>query len=117
MISVTVAPHKLFTRKNADLYMTYPITFMQALLGDKVRIPALKGDPISMTIPEGTQSATTIKLRGAGVDLGRRKGDMYVKVLVDIPKNLTREQKEKAKELAGLFKESQYESVKTFNRG
>lgn len=115
-IAITVTPHKLFTRKNADLYMTYPVTVMQALLGDKVKVPALKGDPITMNVPEGTQSATTIKLRGAGVDTGRKKGDMYVKLIVDIPKNLTREQKEKAKELAGLFKDNQFESVKTFNR-
>ncbi len=115
-IAITVLPHKLFTRKNADLYMTYPITVMQALLGDKVKVPALKGDPLAMTIPEGTQSSTTIKLRGAGVDTGRRKGDMYVKLVVDIPKNLTREQKEKAKELSALFKDNQYESVRSFNR-
>ena len=115
-IALTVTPHKLFTRKNADLYMTYPITVIQALLGDKVKVPALKGDPVAMTIPEGTQSETTIKLRGAGVDAGRRKGDMYVKLVIDIPKKLTREQKEKAKQLADLFKDDQFESVKSFNR-
>lgn len=115
-IAITVTPHKLFTRRNADLYMEYPITFMQALLGDKVKVPAIKGEPVSVTVPEGTQSATTIKVRGAGVDTGRRKGDMYVKIIVDIPKNLTREQKNKAKELADMFKDSQYESVKSFNR-
>ncbi len=116
IIGITVTPHKLFTRKNADLYLTYPITVMQALLGDKVKVPALKGDPVAMTIPEGTQSATTIKLRGAGVDLGKRKGDMYVKLIVDVPQNLTKEQKEKAKELAALFKDNQFESVRNFNR-
>lgn len=115
-ISITVTPHKLFTRKNADLYMTYPITVMQAMLGDKVKIPALKGDPVTLSIDEGTQSMSTVRIRGAGVDLGKRKGDMYVKLVVDVPKNLTREQKEKAKELMGLFKENQFESVKSFNR-
>ncbi len=116
VIAVSVTPHKLFTRKGADLYMTYPITMMQALLGDKVKVPAIKGDPLAVTVPEGTQSETTVKVRGGGVDTGKRKGDMYVNLVVDIPKNLTREQKAKAKELAELFKDSQYESVKNFNR-
>ncbi len=116
VIAITVTPHKLFTRKGSDLYMTYPITMIQALLGDKVKVPALKGDPLAVTVPEGTQSDTTVKVRGGGVDTGKRKGDMYVKLVVDIPKNLTREQKSKAKELAELFKENQYESVRTFNR-
>lgn len=42
LIAVTVLPHKLFTRKGSDLYMTYPITVVQAMLGDKVKIPAIK---------------------------------------------------------------------------
>lgn len=116
VVAITVTPHKLFTRNGADLYMTYPITVVQALLGDKVKVPALKGDPVGMNVPEGTLSTTTIKLKGAGVDLGRRKGDMYVKLIVDMPKSLSREQKEKIKELGGLFKDSQFESVRSFNR-
>ena len=119
LIAVTVLPHKLFTRKGSDLYMTYPITVVQAMLGDKVKIPAIKGDPVMLTIPEGTQSGDTVKIRSAGVDTGRRlvsKGDMYVKLVVDIPKNLTKEQKEKVKAMGESIKETQYDSVRGFNK-
>ena len=119
VIAITVLPHKLFTRKGSDLYMTYPITVVQAMLGDKVKIPAIKGEPVTLTIPEGTQSGDTVKIRGAGVDTGKRlvsKGDMYVKLVVDIPKNLTREQKEKIKAMGESIKDTQYESVKGFNK-
>lgn len=101
LIAVTVLPHKLFTRKGSDLYMTYPITVVQAMLGDKVKIPAIKGDPVMLTIPEGTQSGDTVKIRSAGVDTGRRlvsKGDMYVKLVVDIPKTLPKNRKRRLRQ-------------------
>lgn len=89
-----VIPHKLFARKNDDILLTVPISFAQAALGDKVEIPTIYGD-VNLTIPSGTQPGTVLKLRGKGVKQvnGTRKGDQLVTLKVEIPKNLTEEQK------------------------
>ena len=94
-VSVNVRPHDLFTRRGVDIYCEIPITYAQAVLGDKVTVPTIKGK-VEYDIPEGTQSGTKFRLRGEGVKyLGRESyGDQYVTVVVEVPRKLTRQQKE-----------------------
>lgn len=94
-VSVNVRPHELFTRNGVDIYCEIPITYAQAVLGDKVTVPTIKGK-VEYEIPEGTQSGTKFRLRGEGVKyLGRESyGDQYVTVVVEVPRKLTRQQKE-----------------------
>ncbi len=103
-VIIRVAKHHFFEREGNDLLCGIPISFSQAALGFSLEIPYLDGDVIRLNVPAGIQSGEVIKLKGRGVkDLQtRRKGDLYVKVLVKTPENLTKEQQELLKRLAEL---------------
>ncbi len=94
-VYIRVKPHKIFARENENVYCDIPITFVQAALGDEITVPTLDGK-VKQTIPEGTQSGTVFRLRGKGIPRlnNRGRGDQYVKVLVDVPRKLSQEQKE-----------------------
>jgi molecular chaperone DnaJ len=100
-ISVYVKPHKYFERAGDDLLLEVPIPFTTATLGDKIEVPTLFGRA-KLSIPAGTQSHTIFKLNGEGMPnvRSRRKGDQMVRVIVDVPKKLTKKQKEILKNFA-----------------
>ncbi len=93
-VEIRVNPHKLFDRDGADLACEVPVSFATATLGGEVELPTLDGH-VSLKIPAGTQSGKTFRLRGKGVVTVRdpRKGDLFARVLVETPVNLTAEQK------------------------
>ena len=95
IISVTVRPHAFFKRDGTSVYLEQPVSFLQATLGADLEIPTIDGN-VKWTLPEGTQPGTTFRLRGKGIPSinGRGRGDQFVTVQVQVPKNLTREQKE-----------------------
>ena len=105
-VSVTVRPHELFPRSGNDIFCEIPISYAQAVLGDKVTVPTIKGK-VEYEIPEGTQSGTKFRLRGEGVKyLGRESyGDQYVTVVVEVPKRLTKQQKELLKKFDDCLEE------------
>ncbi len=94
-IYIRVKPHKIFKRENENIYCDITISFAQAALGDEVMVSTLNGR-VKQTIPEGTQSGTVFRLRGKGIPRlnGRGRGDQYVKVIVEVPRKLSQEQKE-----------------------
>ncbi|MFO8016714.1 MAG: molecular chaperone DnaJ [Candidatus Woesearchaeota archaeon] len=98
-VGVHVKPHKTFRRKGDDIEMDLPISFAQACLGDEVEVPTLDSKA-TMKIPAGTQTNTVFKLRGKGIPnlRGYGKGDEKVKVIVEVPKKLSKRQKELLKE-------------------
>lgn len=95
IISVSVRPHPIFERDGNDLYCDVPITFTEAALGAKIKIPTLDGS-VDYDIPEGTQTGTVFTLKQKGVTNvnGRSRGNLYATVVVETPKNLTEEQKD-----------------------
>ena len=95
IIQVSVRPHQIFERDGNDLYCDVPITFAEAALGASIKIPTLDGE-IEYKIPEGTQTGTifTIKQKGIVSLNSKNKGNLYVKAVVETPRNLTKEQKE-----------------------
>jgi molecular chaperone DnaJ len=99
-IVVHVAEHPVFRREEDDLHCELAIGFPTMALGGSVKVPTLNGEE-SLTIPEGTASGSTFRLRGKGMPSvsGRGKGDLYVAVKVAVPKKLTREQKKAIDEL------------------
>lgn len=113
---INVLPHKIFKRSGADLYVELPVTFTQAILGEKVKVPTLKGTELQFGLTEGVRSGEVLKLQGRGITTKRGTGDMYVTIIVDMPKKLTKEQKAKIKALDAEFKIDQYEKVKAFNK-
>ncbi|MFH1126840.1 MAG: molecular chaperone DnaJ [archaeon] len=106
-IVIHVEPHKIFDRYENDLYCKTTIGIAQATLGDEIEIPTIKGKA-KLKIPPGTQSHTIFRLRGQGMpDVhGRGIGDQQVKVVIDIPKKLTKKQKELIEEYAKETKQS-----------
>ena len=117
LITITVRPHELFRREGTSVLCEAPITFTQAVLGAELEIPTIDGK-VKYTLPEGTQSGTTFRLKGKGIPAlnGRGRGDQYVTVYIETPRNLNREQKEALKKFAEAVGENNYEERKSFFR-
>ena len=95
-MEILIKQHKIFERDGADVLCELPISFTQAALGAEIEIPTLDGR-VSYTIPEGTQTGTTFRLRDKGipyVNNRNRRGDQLVTVVVETPTRLNQKQKE-----------------------
>ncbi len=94
-VEVRVAPHKLFSRNGFDVLLEVPISIVDATLGTTIEVPTLYGNK-EVKIPEGTQSGTVFTIKNYGIKKlkGTGKGDMFVKVVVEVPKSVSKEQKE-----------------------
>lgn len=114
-VSVNVRPHPIFTRDGFDVFCEIPITFTQAALGAEITVPTLDGK-VKFTIHEGTQPGDEFKLRGKGIQrlnyVG--KGDQYVKIIVEVPKDLSKAQKEKLREFDSATDDKNYKKNKSF---
>ena len=112
LITVRVRPHQMFERSGNDVYLNMPVTFVQAALGATLTVPTLDG-VVEYDIPEGTQSGTRFRLRGKGIPFirGKNRGDQYVTVEVEVPKNLSQRQKEILRE---FDEEKNYKKKKSF---
>lgn len=100
---IEVRPHEIFERHDADIYCEVPISFPTAVLGGEVEVPTLEGK-IMMKIPAGTQSGRMFRLRGKGIAHihEHSRGDQMVKVEIDVPTDLTSEQRRILKEFAKI---------------
>ena len=103
-VEVRVRPHALFQRDGDDLHCEVPIRISQAALGDTVRVPTLGGEA-ELRIPAETQSGKVFRLRDKGVKSvrSRHPGDLYCKVAVETPVNLTAEQRELLEKFEATF--------------
>jgi molecular chaperone DnaJ len=101
-IFVTLAPHRLFRRDGADIHCRVPIQMTKAALGGTVEVPTVNGERARISIPPGTQSGETFRLRGKGMTILRSqaRGDMYVEAMVETPVNLTDKQRKLLQEFA-----------------
>ncbi|HIC94464.1 MAG TPA: J domain-containing protein [Anaerolineae bacterium] len=101
-LKVTVLPHPIFERRGDDLHCEVPVDLYTAVLGGEVRVPTLEGD-VMLKIPPGTQGGQTFRLRGKGMPNlrnPRQRGDLYVKVRVQVPQDLSQRERELFRELA-----------------
>lgn len=114
-IIISVRPHSIFERDGDDLYCEVPITYAEATLGAEIEIPTLEGS-MKYTIPEGTQTGTVFTLRNKGVTRVNSKvrGNLYITVVVEVPKNLTSEQKNLLEKFAASCGESNYSKRTSF---
>ena len=115
LITVMVQPHELFRRDGVDVFCEAPITFTQAVLGAELEIPTIDGK-VKYSIPEGTQTGTVFRLKGKGIPVlnGRSRGDQYVTVTIETPRNLNKEQKEALRKFSEAVGENHYEKRKSF---
>jgi molecular chaperone DnaJ len=100
-VVLSIRAHDFFERDGHDLHCVIPISFPQAALGAEIEIPGIDG-PVELKIPEGTQSGRELHVRGRGVPIlnDKGRGDLIVKVVVQIPKKLNRAQRELVSQLA-----------------
>ena len=93
LVQVAVDSHKFFKRNNSDLILEVPLMFTEAALGASIKIPTLENS-VTLKIPAGTPSGKTFKIKSEGISpQGRRPGDLYVKVFITPPANLSRSAK------------------------
>lgn len=114
-VSVTVRPHPIFTREGYDVHCEIPITYAQAVMGDEITVPTIDGN-VKFNIPEGTQNGARTRLKGKGIKYLQRdaRGDQYVKLYIEVPKNLSKKQKELLKEFESSLTDKNYAKRKGF---
>ena len=95
-IFVSVAPHDVFHRDGANIYCQVPLPMTTAALGGALEVPTVEGMRARVTIPEGAQSGDQFRLRGKGMSQlrSRARGDMYIEIEVETPRNLSPKQRE-----------------------
>ena len=108
-----VEPHKIFKRKEKDLYIELPVSFATAALGGKVKVPGID-EAFEYLIPEGTQSGTVFCVRGKGIKTRTGTGNMYITVQVEVPSKLTREQKKALEDLNATLDIKQTSKMRAF---
>jgi molecular chaperone DnaJ len=109
-VVIHVKEHDFFKREGMNLFCEIPVNFTTLALGGEVQVPTLDGmEPVK--VPEGTQTGTTLRLRGKGlVDVnGRGKGDLFATVQVQTPKKLTKEQRHALEHLAKVLPHEKFE--------
>ena len=116
-VTVSVRPHPLFEREGYDVFCEVPVTFVQAALGAEIVVPTLDGK-VSLKIHDGTQPGDEFKLRGRGIPHlnSSARGDQYVKIKVEVPRNLSGEQKKKLQAFDSTLGDGNYKDRRTFFR-
>ena len=114
-ITVSVRPHRLFKRDGNNILLDMPISITQAALGAEIDVPTLE-KPVKQRIPEGTQTGTEFRIKGQGIPSIKTgaKGDLVLKVHVEVPKKLNDKQKELLRQLEQSLSGKEYENRKTF---
>jgi molecular chaperone DnaJ len=104
-VVLNVREHEFFERREHDLYCHIPITFPQAALGDRIMVPTLERGEEAVSIPAGTQTGSTFRVKGRGISKrgGSARGDLYVTVNIVVPSKVTKEQKELLTKLAATI--------------
>ena len=114
-VFIGIRPHPVFERRGDDVWCELPITFAQAALGATVTVPTLDGK-VSYEIHEGTQPGDIFKLKQKGIQHlnGRGRGDQYVRVVIEVPKNLSAKQKDLIRQFEGSTTDKNYQKGKKF---
>ncbi len=99
-VIVRVGTHSLFGRSGNNLTIEVPITFAEATLGANVKVPTLDGSTVTLKIPAATPTGKTFRVKGKGVKSAKQAGDLLVTVIVDVPSNLSDEQRSAVEALA-----------------
>ncbi len=109
-VVVHVQDHEFFRRDGVNLFCEVPVNFTTLALGGEIKVPTL-GDQEAVKVPEGTQTGTTLRLRGKGMpDVnGRGRGDLFATVQVQTPKKLNREQRQLIEQLAKVLPKEKFE--------
>jgi molecular chaperone DnaJ len=115
IIVFRVEPHKILVRDKFDLRLDLPISYKIAALGGTVKVPTVD-DTFEFTIPEGTQSGTVFTVRGKGIKSARGgTGNLILRVLVEVPTKLSRDQKKEIEKLDKEIELKQCDRMKRYS--
>lgn len=111
IVGVQITPHPKLRRDGVNIYLDQTVSFFQAAMGDMVEIPSLDGK-VKCKVEPGTQPGTTLRLRGKGVPSlnGRGRGDQFVTIRVEVPRNMTDSQKDALRQFAEAMGETKLDS-------
>lgn len=114
-VIISVAPHKVLKREGFDVYLDVPISFTESILGCKMVIPGIN-ENLNLTVPELCQTGTVIMLKGKGVKILNRNGygDLYAKIIVEMPKSLDKQERALVEELDKKINKNNYSKRKQF---
>ena len=113
---ISVEPHNIFKRSEENLYYELPISIADAALGTTVEVPSIDGGRTKIKIPSGTQSGKQLRLKGKGMPILRRNitGDLYIRIVTEVPTSLTKKQKELLVEFKTLEDTKSNPLIKSF---
>lgn len=99
-VFIRVKAHEHFERDGLDLYCAVPVSITQAALGAELHVATLDGKKIKVKIPAGIQNGKMLRIREEGIPAGGRRGDLYIKLMVQVPVKLSKRGKELLEELS-----------------
>jgi len=99
-VFIRVKPHEFFERQDEDLYCAIPISVTQASLGADIQVSTLDGKAIKVKVPAGIQNGKMLRIRDEGVPASGRRGNLYIKLMVQVPAKLSRRGRELMEELS-----------------
>lgn len=112
LLHIRMQPNRMFERKDDDLYVDLPVTFAEAALGAEVQVPTITGK-VTATLPPGTQSGQSLRLTGLGMPhlRGGGSGNLYARIKVAVPRNLSDQERELIRQLSGIRSENPRERL------
>ena len=113
---ISVQNHSLFKRSEENLFFELPITFADAALGTTIEVPSIDGSKIKVKIPEGTQHGKQLRLKDSGMPVLRKSsyGDLYIRIIPEVPVSLSKKQKELLEEFKNLENTKLSPTIKSF---
>ena len=113
---VSVNNHSIFKRSEENIYYELPITFTDAALGSTIEVPSIDGGRSKIKIPPGTQHGKQLRLKGKGMPILRRNtyGDLYIRIVTEVPISLSKKQKELLEEFRQLENTKPNPIIKSF---
>ena len=113
---VSIDNHNIFKRSEENLYYELPINFTDAALGTTVEVPSIDGGKSKIKIPAGTQHGKQFRLKGKGMPILRRSllGDLYIRIITEVPVSLTKKQKELLEEFKKIEETKPSPVIKSF---
>ncbi len=101
---VRIGSHPIFDRRGQDLSIEVPLSWPEAVLGTDIQVPAMDGPGVRVRVPAGTPEGRVLRVRGHGVQTGKGRGDMLVRIHLTVPTDLTEEQKAAVEAVADAFR-------------
>ena len=113
---ISVQNHSLFKRSEENLFFELPIGFADAALGATIEVPCIDGSKVKVKIPAGTQYGKQLRLKEKGMPILRRNsyGDLYIRIIPEVPVSLTKRQKEILEEFKELENTKISPTIKSF---